>query len=710
MGVASLFVISKATAPLLLVVLTVLIEGATAQYCTIVNDCNGRASSVAYVSGSCICSGCRNQWTGNQCQLCPQQYDPSQDCGACNTANLFAGVYPSCPSIQCSQANCNNRASFISGNTTGGCKCYCINQYYGSQCQSCPAGIDPAQSCGACLSGYTGYPNCQLMCTNGANCSGHAAGVYGTSQTGCFCQCLNYWSGVSCSSCPPFMDTSSLSQCGACLSGYDNPPNCSLSCTSLANCSNHASSVSGNSATGCVCKCRSSWFGPTCSSCPTGYDATASGDCATCATGYSAPNCSLTCTMANCSNHAASVTGTSLSGCACTCRSYWRGADCSVCPAGFNASNDCSGCLSGYSNPPNCSRSCTDVADCSNHSLSVSGTTFTGCVCNCRNGYAKPNCSVCPAPFVGPDCDLCPTGYTGVPPVCNKICDITIDCGSGASDVKSNGTQCICICRNQYSGRRCDTCSSMFSGDCDVCNANGGNFPSYEFWNTSCTGSVSAPYCTCALVCDTQYNCSGHAYYVTGDGVTGCSCACTNKWNSTTCSDCPMIYDPTKNCNACNAGYDPTTFPTCLRLCTVALDCNNRASSVTGSVGSCVCTCLNSWTGANCSVCPPKYSTPSYCSQCATGYDTYPQCFLSCTAANCSNHSLSVTGNTNTSCVCTCRNLWNGTNCSTCPPFVNASADCGACITGYGGYPNCIPICNSTNDCNNHANIVTGLQ
>ena len=66
---------------------------------------------------------------------------------------------------------------------------------------------------------------------------------------------------------------------------------------------------------------------------------------------------------------------------------------------------------------------------------------------------------------------------------------------------------------------------------------------------------------------------------------------------------------------------------------------------------------------------------------------------IPCTvAADCSNHATSVSGNSQTGCVCTCRNMWEGAQCQDCASNYNPSKDCATCATGYAGYPECSPV------------------
>ena len=100
--------------------------------------------------------------------------------------------------------------------------------------------------------------------------------------------------------------------------------------------------------------------------------------CNMCAAGYeNYPTCSLIqCSInTDCSGHAASVTGTVYSGCECACSAGFAGIACDRCDIHFE----------GY--PACTPISCTSRADCNGHASSVSGTTVSGCTCTCATGF-----------------------------------------------------------------------------------------------------------------------------------------------------------------------------------------------------------------------------------------------------------------------------------------------------------------------------------
>ena len=94
------------------------------------------------------------------------------------------------------------------------------------------------------------------------------------------------------------------------------------------------------------------------------------------------PNCTASqCSIAtHCNNHATQVSGTSVTGCRCTCASNYVGASCNAC--GPN-----------YESYPTCSATpCTVASNCNDHATSVNGTLASGCTCACAFGFAGVRC------------------------------------------------------------------------------------------------------------------------------------------------------------------------------------------------------------------------------------------------------------------------------------------------------------------------------
>ena len=554
-------------------------------------------------------------------------------CDACAT-NYYG--YPSCVPIPCTiPTNCNSHASSVSGNLVDGCSCTCSAGYTGATCD-------------VCATNYGG-PSCEpLVCTADEDCNSHATSVSGTRVSGCTCTCSTGYDGVTCEKC---------------AANYDSYPNCSaIPCTSAADCSGHAAAVSGTLISGCTCTCATGYTGPTCDSCATHYE--------------NYPACQpIPCYVGcDCSWHASSVSGNIVAGCVCECRKGYAGAKCDQCATNFE-------------NYPSCTEvTCTNVDNCHGHADTVSGTPSTGCTCVCTSGFA------------GEQCNMCAAGYENYP-TCSLIqCNTNTDCSGHAASVTGTVySGCECACSTGFAGNACDRCDIHYEG-----------------------------YPACAPIsCTSRADCNGHASYVSGTTVSGCTCTCATGFNGTTCNQCaenyesypacsPIVCTAARNCNshaynasgeitacqcACFTGYAGAMceacasnyegYPKCLpTLCTIAADCSNYTTSVTGThVAGCTCTCRAGYGGTK-------------CNSCAARYDGFPTCVaIPCTKdSNCNGHAAAVSGTLVSGCTCTCATGYTGSTCS-------------QCSAAYEGYPTCVPIaCNMHNDCSDHATSVSGTM
>eukprot|EP00756_Hemistasia_phaeocysticola_P036246 Hpha_TRINITY_DN16630_c2_g1::TRINITY_DN16630_c2_g1_i6::g.178268::m.178268 len=199
----------------------------------------------------------------------------------------------------------------------------------------------------------------------------------------------------------------------------------------------------------------------------------------------------------------------------------------------------------------------------------------------------------------------------------------------------------------------------------------------------------------CTLVCQaSDARCLNRAdaaeYVPTKPPGQRCECHCRNQYETTNynvqCSVCPLQYDESKDCGECFDGY--INYPTCTE-CTVQTHCSNRASKVGSDAAhtKCECVCENHWDGADCSSCPIRYDQNS-CDDCAVGYIQKPVCTLCEPAVHCSDHGSVTDDGTRSSCKCTCRNQWTGSDCSNCDTTkYNSGKDCGECVDGRVNYP-----------------------
>ena len=438
----------------------------------------------------------------------------------CNSCSAFYTGYPTCTPIACANStDCNGHASYVNGTLVSGCTCTCWTTYSGAACNSCSAF-------------YTDYPTCTpVVCANSTDCNGHASYVNGTLVSGCTCACSSRYSGATCDSCSAF---------------YTGYPTCTpIACANSTDCNGHASYVNGTLVSGCTCACSSRYSGATCDSCSAFY------------TGY--PTCTpIACANStDCNGHASHVNGTLVSGCTCTCWTTYSGAACNSCSA-F------------YTDYPTCTPiACANSTDCNGHASHVNGTLVSGCTCACSSRYS------------GASCDSCSAFYTGYPTCTPVVCANSTDCNGHASSVSGTLVSgCTCTCSTGYGGATCSSCAAYYTG---------------------------YPTCT-PTACANTADCSGHASSVNGTLVSGCTCTCSAGYSGATCSSCSAFY----------TGY-PTCTPT---ACANSTDCNGHASSVSGTlVSGCTCTCSTGYTGAN-------------CSSCSTYYTGYPACTLTLCGTN----------------------------------------------------------------------------
>eukprot|EP01062_Namystynia_karyoxenos_P061588 TRINITY_DN5393_c0_g1_i1.p1 TRINITY_DN5393_c0_g1~~TRINITY_DN5393_c0_g1_i1.p1 ORF type:complete len:1731 (+),score=459.49 TRINITY_DN5393_c0_g1_i1:75-5195(+) len=399
--------------------------------CTNAADCNGNAGLVTsdQARENCICQ-CRSQWSGTSCGTCPSNFNPLQSAGGDTCASCAAGhyKYPLC--AQCTiKEYCNNRATHVDANAAQDeCLCTCSTQWTGNRCEMCPSKYG-GEGCDRCAAGRVNYPSCTL-CQNDDACSGHASKV--TSQGAiCICTCRNKWTWANCSYCDPIYDDSKANDCGACAAKRVNYPVCTL-CTSKEHCNNRATAVVTDAAQNhCLCTCDNQWSDQRCGTCPKQYSGA---DCHECATGHiKYPDCRECTNDADCSGHAQQLldgdgsishlvtSDRTNQWCVCACKNQWRGRNCSVCPERFNESDDCSSCSGVRVKYPNCYE-CSEVVDCNNRTHNVTRNhNHTECICACRNYWTGASCATCPHQYGGDDCDSCAPNYYGRVPDCFRV-------------------------------------------------------------------------------------------------------------------------------------------------------------------------------------------------------------------------------------------------------------------------------------------------
>eukprot|EP01065_Artemidia_motanka_P026835 TRINITY_DN3206_c0_g2_i1.p1 TRINITY_DN3206_c0_g2~~TRINITY_DN3206_c0_g2_i1.p1 ORF type:complete len:1254 (+),score=301.48 TRINITY_DN3206_c0_g2_i1:41-3802(+) len=709
--------------------------------CTTANDCSANAASVTSDGYLCVCA-CRNQWSGADCSVCPAPYSTATDCSCTNQwtgttcAVCPAGFGPQdrarYPSGDCDGCDENN-------NEVGCTRPAGVNQSRASF--SCPPSVSPV--CSSC--------DAALDCSSHQQ----AGTAVGSDGYRCLCTCRNRWSDADCGQCAAPYGGSDCDGCQVnytgCLPdrcGVGVNETCSVSgclplaaptcrlCSSTADCSGHASAATSDGYK-CLCTCENQWGGPnrmtagvwgnpggtdpSCSSCPVPYGPQNR-------TRYPSSNCD-------------------------GCQEGWVG--CPSTAATSTTGGCCAEVACAPMAEPQC-RPCSVADDCNGNARTVdsdgyrcicrdpSGPDFT-----CLNRWEPPGCRVCPAPYGGSSCDGCLAGQVGcaatdrasggccaltacpsqADPQC-RPCSSADDCSDHASSVTSDGYRCTCTCRNLWTGPGgfgdsgdCGTCPPPYGGDdCDGCQSPMvGCAPKASI--TACPRSAS-PSCR---VCTTDYDCSGNAFSVLSDGYR-CLCKCRNAWSGADCSQCvPPLGGA--DCNGCIAGYVGCAGSSCpvlsnpqCRPCGSATDCSGHAAPrvnaatgenphwITSDGYACNCTCLDGWAGTDaagredCGECLSPFAGAA-CDRCEIGYKwVQPErnasvapapasCVLCSSVADCSAHDVNgtVTSDGKT-CCCTCRNAWDGPDCSVCQPELFAGDDCGQCAAvAEGSYPLCSP-------------------
>ena len=654
---------------------------------TVAGSCNSRASQVSPPFGggtvNCVCT-CLPGYAGAKCQFCQAGYSRLVDGGGDGGACVDACNSPS--------VSCNNRATAvvpIAGTPTSlapVCQCNCVTGYTGPTCGACASGyagfpdcVDACtipdiscalkqasnvtgvpgncqcscissrvtgQYCQRCKDGYGGFPSCVDICTNASvSCNGRGLSVSGAYPT-CVCtSCAVGFTGRLCDQCAP---------------GYEQPPLCLDRCSVSTTCSGNAIGVLGTTGN-CVCQCRPNYLAPKCNDCAVGYKL------------Y--PTCADACTHVNisCSQNAVSVTTNAQGGCSCTCRLGWAGAKCLECAAGFNGTlcdqcafgygvlPRCDQCIDGYTGYPYCYEACTSIAaSCHGNAVSVELGSVGACRCNCSRGFS------------GARCDACAAGFDGYPSCIDNCSSVAVSCGGRAGDVFGAAGRCVCVCKPQFraSSVLCDECAPFHTGfplcypDClDV-------FTSCGLYATAVMGTAPDCRCTCRDGYDGPL-CERCAADFTGYPT--CRDACTNV--TTSCgsnADSVVVISPQppaaspswsckclcklgftgSQCNQCDIGY--SGLPSCTDACShVNVSCAlsttesvmpnplfNASNSSVGAPPRCSCKCVAGFIGQRCDRCATGFGPYPNCSRCAPGYSPYPHCGEDCTNRNVSCNGL----------------------------------------------------------------------
>ena len=273
----------------------------------------------------------------------------------------------------------------------------------------------------------------------------------------------------------------------------------------------------------------------------------------------------------------------------------------------------------------------------------------------CRNRWEGATCNTCFEGFdESADCDQCLIGWIeGQPQGGNKNCDMCTKSSEGMTNcesVSSNRVKCQCSkCIAGYEGDTCESCLDGF--------VRGEGFTQTDPKCKQCSNA----------------DCNNHADRIESNAArTQCECKCSTGYEGDSCQYCIEGY------------YQDGT--SCFK-CTSETHCNNRAKTITSDKVTCQCKeCRNMWTESdNCKTCP-EYFAGGDCETCDATHIKYPACTEECTVkTHCMQGGTElaehvVANSARTSCVCDCKDGFDGDNCENCAAgYKGTSPDCRKC-------------------------------
>lgn len=318
-----------------------------------VEDCpdpNGECVVISDIAAEC---GCQHAWTGDNCDICPDNWNEQDNCASC------AGNWDlttECTTCENHWIDNGDDCQTCPGNWDEEKDCNeCKHHWTGADCEECPGNWDPNQDCNACKNHWEDDNNDCGTCpgnwdpTQDCNaCKPHWAGAdcdvcEGNWDIAKDCQeCKNQWTGDNCEVCPGNWDAAqdcgvcrahwTSVDCETCPANWDPDQDC-------ANCKNHWIDESND-----------------CGTCPGNWDA--------------AQDCAI------CSNH-------------------WidENNDCGTCPGNWDETQDCNQCVGNWDSTKDC-------AECRNHwvnnddscgSCEAGWSEEYDCATVCNNGIIEPD-------------------------------------------------------------------------------------------------------------------------------------------------------------------------------------------------------------------------------------------------------------------------------------------------------------------------------
>ena len=284
-------------------------------------------------------------------------------------------------------------------------------------------------------------------------------------------------------------------------------------------------------------------------------------------------------------------------------------------------------------------------------------------------------------------------GSSSAPAVCS---------GHGSKNDEGN-----CVCDTGYTEEDCSACASNYgkygTNSCHLtkgCNTSHGSQK-----GDSCvcnTGWTGDEVCNTATTCGTNYVAScptGYTHSKTcksGDSTLYLcdTCASNYKKIGGVCvaeMNCNNGTQTGDNVCTCNEGYDPSTnCSSCDSTHTlIGGVCVTKLACKNGSsqVSATQCSCKNLWSGSLCDTCPISGEHVTDCA-CDSGYTRSGSACVDSTTIS-----------------CTTSQYWNGSSCTSCPAnsaSAGGSAETCDCNSGFTNLGNANTACFAITDCNGH--------
>lgn len=180
---------------------------------------NARCEEVDDASPVCACTG---RWMGENCDACPEGFDPETGCVDC----LPGRAGTECDACAENWDAASGCTSCVQGRQGEDCS-ECIQHWRGDACDECPGNWDEQQDCALCKNQWQGddCDECPSNFDDASDCAACAG-----NWTGPLCDaCVGNWDPAQgCMAClPNWVDAAD--DCGTCAPGYE-PADNGMSC------------------------------------------------------------------------------------------------------------------------------------------------------------------------------------------------------------------------------------------------------------------------------------------------------------------------------------------------------------------------------------------------------------------------------------------------------------------------------------------------